>query len=318
MSTFEPYRILSILTVLMVLGCQGSVEKQEEVFLFSYFKNNGEDGLHLAYSYDGLKWEALNDDKSFLTPELSKDKLMRDPCIIKGPDGKFHMVWTVSWQEKGIGYANSADLINWSEQQFIPVMQHEESTQNSWAPELFYDEEQEQYLIFWASTVSDQFLETANQAEDSWNHRIYYTTTKDFEEFTATEIFVEPGFNVIDATIARNKSKYFMIIKDETLLPEAQKTLHVLESDNPYNWNVSISEAISNHWVEGPTITKIGDEWMVYFDQYRAHKFGAVKSKDLKNWDDISDQIEFPDGIRHGTVFKVSKDVFDGLKGMGG
>ena len=318
MSAFKTYCILSILTVFMVLGCQDKVEKQEEVFLFSYFKNNGEDGLHLAYSYDGLKWEALNDDKSFLTPELSKDKLMRDPCIIKGPDGKFHMVWTVSWEEKGIGYANSSDLINWSEQQFIPVMQHEESTKNSWAPELFYDEVKEQYLIFWASTVSDKFLETANQAEDSWNHRIYYTTTKDFEEFAETEIFVEPGFNVIDATIARNESQYFMIIKDETLLPEAQKTLHVLESDNPYNWNVSISEAISNHWVEGPTITKIGNEWIVYFDQYRAHKFGAVKSKDLKTWDNITDQIEFPDGIRHGTVFKVSKDVFDGFKGMGG
>ncbi len=300
--------------VFITLGCQDR-SKEEEVFLFSYFKNNGEDGLHLAYSYDGLKWEALNDDKSFLTPQLSKDKLMRDPCIIKGPDGKFHMVWTVSWEEKGIGYANSSDLINWSEQKFIPVMQHEELTQNSWAPELFYDEVKEQYLIFWASTVSDKFLETANQAEDSWNHRIYYTTTKDFEDFAETEIFVEPGFNVIDATIARNESQYFMIIKDETLLPEAQKNLHVLESDNPYNWNVSISEAISNHWVEGPTITKIGDEWMVYFDQYRAHKFGAVKSKDLKTWDNISDQIEFPDGIRHGTVFKVSKDVLDGLKG---
>ena len=318
MNAFKTYRILSILTVFMVLGCQDKVEKEDDVFLFSYFKNNGEDGLHLAYSYDGLKWEALNDDKSFLTPELSKDKLMRDPCVIKGPDGKFHMVWTVSWEEKGIGYANSADLINWSEQKFIPVMQHEESTKNSWAPELFYDEVKEQYLIFWASTVSDKFLETANQAEDSWNHRIYYTTTKDFEEFAETEIFVEPGFNVIDATIARNESQYFMIIKDETLLPEAQKTLHVLESDNPYNWNVSISDAISNHWVEGPTITKIGEEWIVYFDQYRAHKFGAVKSKDLKTWDNISDQIEFPDGIRHGTVFKVSKDVFDGLKGMGG
>lgn len=315
MNAFKAYGIMAILMVFIIQGCQDSVEKQEEVFLFSYFKNNGEDGLHLAYSYDGLKWEALNGDKSFLTPELSKDKLMRDPCIIKGPDGKFHMVWTVSWEEKGIGYANSADLINWSEQQFIPVMQHEESTQNSWAPELFYDEVKEQYLIFWASTVSDQFLETANQAEDNWNHRIYYTTTKDFEEFAETEIFIEPGFNVIDATIARNESQYFMIIKDETLLPEAQKTLHVLESDNLYNWNVSISEAISNHWVEGPTITKIGDEWMVYFDQYREHKFGAVKSKDLKSWSDISDQIEFPDGIRHGTVFKVSKDVLDGLKG---
>ena len=165
--------------------------------MFSYFKNNGEDGLHLAYSNDGLKWKALNNDKSFLIPELSKDKLMRDPCIIKEPDGKFHMVWTVSWEENGIGYANSVDLINWSEQIFIPVMQHANKTKNSWAPELFYDDEKQQYLIFWASTVSDRFTETANQAEESWNHRMYYTTTKDFKFFSETKILLNQALMLL-------------------------------------------------------------------------------------------------------------------------
>ena len=161
------HQLISTVILILFLGCK--TKTGDEVFLFSYFKNNGEDGLHLAYSNDGLKWKALNNDKSFLIPELSKDKLMRDPCIIKGPDGKFHMVWTVSWEENGIGYANSVDLINWSEQIFIPVMQHANKTKNSWAPELFYDDEKQQYLIFWASTVSDRFTETANQAEESWN-----------------------------------------------------------------------------------------------------------------------------------------------------
>ena len=196
------HQLISTVILILFLGCK--TKTGDEVFLFSYFKNNGEDGLHLAYSNDGLKWKALNNDKSFLIPELSKDKLMRDPCIIKGPDGKFHMVWTVSWEENGIGYANSVDLINWSEQIFIPVMQHANKTKNSWAPELFYDDEKQQYLIFWASTVSDRFTETANQAEESWNHRMYYTTTKDFKFFSETKIFVEPGFNVIDATISKN------------------------------------------------------------------------------------------------------------------
>ena len=303
----------SILLASILLGC---TNHDNEVFLFSYFKNNGEDGLHLAYSTDGLKWEALNDDKSFLTPVLSKDKLMRDPCIIKGPDERFHMVWTVSWEEKGIGYANSSDLINWSEQKFIPVMEHEKAAKNSWAPELFYDSEKEQYLFFWTSTVSDKFLETENQAEDNWNHRIYYTTTKDFKEFTDTKIFVEPGFNVIDATISQDGSTYFMIIKDETLLPEAKKSLHVLTSQDPYDWNGSISDAISWSWVEGPTVTKIGDDWIVYFDQYKEQRFGAIKSKNLKNWEDISNELVFPEGIRHGTVFKVSKDVLSRLNSL--
>jgi|GEM_PF-5772697 len=29
----------------------------KNIYIFSYFVGNGEDGLHLAYSYDGLKWE---------------------------------------------------------------------------------------------------------------------------------------------------------------------------------------------------------------------------------------------------------------------
>jgi hypothetical protein len=41
---------------------------------------------------------------------------------------------------------------------------------------------------------------------------------------------------------------------------------------------------------------------------------GAVRSKDLKNWEDISDQISFPEGTRHGTVFKVSQKVLENLK----
>ena len=92
---------------------------QKNVYLFSYFKGNGEDGLHLAYSNDGYSFTALKGDSSFLTPTVSKDKLMRDPCILKGQDGLFHMVWTVSWKDKGIGHASSKDLIHWSEQQFF-------------------------------------------------------------------------------------------------------------------------------------------------------------------------------------------------------
>lgn len=304
--------LIFIILLHVIYGCKSSSD--EDVYMFSYFKNNGEDGLHLAYSIDGLKWEALKNDESFLIPQLSSDKLMRDPCIIKGPDGKFHMVWTVSWSEKGIGYANSLDLINWSEQKFIPVMEHEKSTKNSWAPELFYDKKNEQYLIFWASTVSEKYTETENQSEGNWNHRMYFTTTKDFINFSETKIFLEPGFNVIDATISNYDSSYFMVIKDETYLPEAKKTLHILFSDNLYDWDVSISDAISWSWVEGPTITKINDDWVIYFDQYKKGSFGAITSSNLLKWEDISEEIKLPNGIRHGTIFKVSKSVISKIK----
>src|SRR5688572_738942 len=120
--------IRSVFSWLIIFSVQMVVAQQPgEVYLFSYFKSNGEDGLHLAYSHDGFKWIPFKNDSSFLKPAVASDKLMRDPCIIRGADGLFHMVWTVSWNDKGIGYANSPDLVHWSKQEFIPAMRHEDS-----------------------------------------------------------------------------------------------------------------------------------------------------------------------------------------------
>lgn len=71
------------LSLLLFLSLVSFSAEKDKVFLFSYFKGNGEDGLHLAFSRDGLNFTALNNDKSFLTPKVGVSKLMRDPCIIK-------------------------------------------------------------------------------------------------------------------------------------------------------------------------------------------------------------------------------------------
>jgi len=287
---------------------------EKEVYMFSYFKGNGEDGLHLAYSEDGYKWKSLKNDTSFLTPKVGKDKLMRDPCIIKGGDGLFHMVWTVSWTDKGIGYANSKDLINWSEQQFIPVMQHEQATRNTWAPEITYDEESKEYMIYWASTIVGAFPETQTTDDNGYNHRMYYTTTKDFKSFNETKLLYEPGFNVIDATIKKQEDKFIMFLKDETKKP-VRKNLKIAFADKLTGPYTKASEPITgNYWAEGPTVINIDGSWMVYFDKYRDHKYGAIKSTDLKSWKDISDEIQFPKGTRHGSIFKISFEEFSKLK----
>ncbi|MEJ5995689.1 glycoside hydrolase family 43 protein [Pedobacter sp. Du54] len=284
-----------------------STSAQRKVYLFSYFNNNGQDGLHLAYSKDGYQWKALKNDKSFLAPMVSKDKLMRDPCIIKGADGLFHMVWTVSWKDKGIGYASSKDLITWSEQQFIPVMAKEEGARNTWAPEITYDSATKTYMIYWATTIIGRFPETASKADDGYNHRIYYVITKDFKSFSETKLLYDPGFNVIDATIVKDKDRFIMFLKDETRNPD-QKNLKIAFSDKlngPYS---KASEKITgNYWAEGPTILKIGREWLVYFDKYREHNYGAIKSSDLQNWTDVSTKISLPKGIRHGSILTIKK-----------
>lgn len=282
-------------------------QHSKDPYLFAYFKGNGEDGLHLAYSEDAYHWKALKEDKSFLTPTVSKDKLMRDPCIIRGADGLFHMVWTVSWKDKGIGYASSKDLINWSTQQFIPVMAKEDGARNTWAPEITYDPISKTYMIYWATTIINRFPETASKADDGYNHRIYYVTTKDFKTYSETKLLYDPGFNVIDATIVKDKGRFVMFLKDETREP-AQKNLKIAFSDQPTGPYTAASAPITGkYWAEGPTVLRKGGDWLVYFDKYRDHKYGAIRSSDLQNWTDVSEQISLPKGLRHGTILQIRK-----------
>ncbi len=283
-----------------------------QVYLFSYFKNNGQDGLHLAYSYDGYHFSALNNDESVLSPMVADDKLMRDPCIIQGPDQKFQMVWTVSWNDRGIGYASSADLINWSEQRFIPVMQDEPTARNCWAPEIIYDADSAQYMIYWATTIPERFAAGESQGDGGYNHRMYYTTTRDFVTFGPTKLLYDEGFNVIDAVIKKIEGEYLMFLKDETRNP-AKKHIRIARSQSLYGGYKLISEPISPDWVEGPTVTNVDGKWVLYYDEYTRHQMGAVQSADLKNWEVINDSISFPEGTRHGTIFKVDEPVLNRL-----
>ena len=281
--------------------------KKDEVLLFAYFKGNGEDGLHLASSPDGLQWQALNGDKSLLTPTVSKDKLMRDPCIIRGKDGLFHMVWTTSWHDRGIGYASSKDLVHWSPQQYLPVMKQEPTAKNCWAPEITYDAQQKQYLIYWATTIPGRFSAGETTADGGNNHRIYYVATTDFKTYTPAKLLYDKNFNVIDATVQPAGKRFVMILKDETREP-AQKNLRVAFADQaagPYG--APSAPITGKYWAEGPTAIQLGDKWLVYFDKYTEHKYGAVTSTDLEHWADISDQVAFPKGTRHGTVLRITK-----------
>ncbi len=296
-----------MLGLALMLSCQMILAQQtNKVYLFSYFKNNGQDGLHLAYSYEGFKWTALKNDQSFLKPLLSKDSLMRDPCIIRGADNKFHMVWTVSWNDRGIGYASSPDLINWSEQQYIPVMAHEDSARNCWAPEITYDAKKKQYMIYWATTIPGRFAAGDTSGDAKYNHRMYYVTTKGFKKFSKTKLLYDKGFNVIDASIVPDGKRFIMFLKDETRYPP-QKNIRVATSKKLTGRYSTPSIPITgNYWAEGPTVIKMADQWVVYFDKYRDHKYGAVASTNLINWTDISDKIQMPAGIRHGTAFTIT------------
>jgi hypothetical protein len=274
-------------------------------YVFSYFKGNGEDGLHLAYSEDGLKWRALNGDSAFFKPTVGREKLTRDPSIVRGPDGTYHMVWTAGWNEHGFGYARSKDLITWTDETYVPVMAHEPTALNTWAPEIFYDAPRSRYLIFWATTIPGRFKGDSLGDANKYNHRIYYVTTSDFATFSKAKILYDHDFSVIDAFMIRDGARYVMFLKDETLKPP-QKNIRLAYAERPEGpWTRPTTRITGDYWAEGPTALRVGDRWIVYFDRYREHRYGALSSPDLKTWGDATSQLVMPPGIRHGTAFRV-------------
>jgi hypothetical protein len=283
----------------------------DPAYLFTYFIGNGEDGLHLAWSADGYTWKRLNGGRSYLTPKVGKSKLMRDPCIVRGPDGTFHMVWTSGWNENNIGYASSRDLVTWSEQKEVPVMAHEPTVLNSWAPEIVYDAARREYLIFWASTIPGRFPKTEGSSEERYNHRMYATTTKDFVTFSPTRLFYDPGFSVIDATFVVRPDGPRLIVKDETRHPP-KKYLQVAGAGGLHGPFGALAPPFTplGVWVEGPTAALVDGYVVVYFDAYIEKRYGAMRSRDLVTWEDVSAKMHFPDEgtpqrMRHGTVIQV-------------
>jgi hypothetical protein len=253
----------------------------------------------------------LGGGRPYLRPEVGEEKIMRDPCLYRGPDGVFRLVWTTGWTGKTIGYASSRDLLTWSEQKAIPVMAHEPEVQNCWAPELIWDPAKQHYLIFWSSTILGRFPETAmSNKRPERNHRIYATTTTDFATFTPTRLLYDGGFNVIDATLAPNGGEWLMFVKNETVQPKTEKNIRLVRAPAPEGPFGEASPPITgDYWAEGPSALKVGGEWRVYFDKHMLNAIGLVRSRDLKTWEDVSDKVSFPKDARHGTVLAVSREI---------
>lgn len=310
----------------LVAGCASTGPRADDgdAYLFAYFIGNGEDGLHLAGSRDGYRWEALGGSKSYLAPAVGKARLMRDPSILRGPDGTYHMVWTSGWNETGIGYASSRDLVHWSAQRELPVMAHEPTTLNAWAPEIAWDGKRGEFLIFWSSTIPGRFARTAGAGDsagtEKYNHRIYATTTRDFAAFTPTRLFYDPGFSVIDATFLRSDRGDYLLVKDETRYPP-RKYLQLARAPDLQGPFEALGAPITppGLWTEGPTALQVGADVIVYFDAYTAKRYGALRSRDLVHWDDVTMQMHFPDEgtarrMRHGTAIKVPAALLDSLR----
>ena len=284
-------------------------------WLFAGFKRDSKDGVYCAISLDGYHWKLANAGKP-LVPATEPGELMRDPFIQRAPDGSFRMVWTWAWYDpQMIGYSESKDLLTWTRHRELPVMAAQPGARNVWAPALYYEPAQKRWLIFWASTIPGRFPGD-DSGDGGLNHRIYSTTTADFQTFTPAKVFFNPGFSAIDATIlpptAPNKP-FTLIFKDERKTPLEK---HLLTATGPTfegPWT-NISEPISETWSEGAAIIPVADGYLAYYDHYsQGQHYGAIFSADLLHWSDALSKIDFPAGMRHGSFIQITQAEYDRL-----
>ncbi|MEY4384923.1 MAG: hypothetical protein RLY20_206 [Verrucomicrobiota bacterium] len=292
---------LVAVSLLGAMGCAAQPGKPDvaDCYLMATFRNNGEDGLHLQWSTNAFNWQTLGDDRSYLAPTVGESKLMRDPCLIQGPDGTFHLVWTTSWTGKTIGYASSKDLVKWTEPVAIPVMADVPNCKLCWAPEIRYDARNNNYLIYWSSSLTDE-------KPEYW--RTYACTTTDFKTFTKAKLFFDPGHSQIDGSILEADGKFLLFYKHSW---QGNRFATADKLEGPYT---NSSPMFSDEGWEGGWPMRFSDGYLLYLDHFRSRdRMGLWYSKDLTSWSNITSQATFPRGTLHCSVLKVKRALLEPL-----
>jgi hypothetical protein len=202
---------IAVTIAVMIPVSPGSAE---EVFLLSYFKGNGETGVYLACSENGLTFTDLNDGRPVFTPpRWPGQDLTRDPSIVYR-EGLFRMVWTSSWTGECFGAATSPDLRQWSQPVQVRPFTNwpaDDRPGNTWAPEVHWDPVRKNYAILWSSATvgvegngghNSGGLEkdpARNVKPDPRHHRTFLSRTSDFQSFSDAQVFFTPGVSQIDA-----------------------------------------------------------------------------------------------------------------------
>ncbi|GIH03307.1 hypothetical protein Rhe02_13740 [Rhizocola hellebori] len=214
-------------------------------------------GLHLAVSTDALNWVPLNQNNPVVTPTAGTGGL-RDPFILRKQNDQFVVVATdlagtdFTQPNQFIHVWDSVDLRSFTG--YRRVRMHTMNT-HTWAPEAFWDAARGQYAIIYSAFNGTRDVTMVN-----------YTT--DFVTVSAAQVFFDPGFNVLDATMhlgGGTNYLYYKNLVNGRLYGARSNTL------NPGSFNSGIYTAgVVNGGIEAPIVVKAYDrnEWWLWGDSY--------------------------------------------------
>lgn len=281
--------------------------------------------IYFSVSQDGTNWTTLNSGKPVLVSNVG-EKGVRDPHIIRSPEGdKYFIVATDlsihnrkddpnRWGtcqtagSQSIVIWESVDMVNWSEERLIKVAK--DNAGCAWAPESVYDDEKNQYMVFWASKV----------AEDNYSkQRVYRSYTSDFKTFTEPEVYIEGDKCNIDTTFIKDNGVYYRFTKDESHSSVVMEKSTSLDGDfeevSTYTINGIAGNTVTGY--EGPTAYKINGEnkWCLLLDYYsKSQGYKPFITEDISKGVFVSgEDFNFDEKYRHGTVMAITQKEYDAL-----
>ncbi|MFJ7180728.1 family 43 glycosylhydrolase [Streptomyces massasporeus] len=307
-------------------------------YLFAYFTGEGTaDGEQIRYALsrgnDPLHWRELNAGKPVLT-STTGEKGLRDPFVIRSPKGdKFYLIATDlrmyqnssgSWDQvqrhgsKSIMVWESTDLVHWTDQRLVKVSP--DSAGNTWAPEAYWDDEQDAYVVFWASKL---YADDDPDHKGSTYNKMLYATTKDFRTFSEPKVWNDPGYSVIDSTVVKYKDEYYRYTKDERDPGSSSPCSKFITGEKSTSLTSTtydfVADCIGKGAMdrgEGPTVFKSNTEkkWYLFIDEYGGRGYVPFETTDLASgtWTPSANH-QLPASPRHGTVLPVTQQEYDRL-----
>jgi hypothetical protein len=180
-----------------------------------------------------------------------------------------------------------------------------------WAPSAVWDDESQQFYVFWAS----RFYEAADTDHNSIAglDRIRYATTKDFKTFTPPADYIADGTPVIDQEFQYlgQPGHFTRFIKNETvnqiyqenttggLLGSWERVPGYVTSGSPWEGTASYADNL------------VAGKYHIFLDNYT--EYVPFESTDLEIWT-ASNRDGFPTGLKHGSVTQVTQAELDAIK----
>lgn len=235
---------------------QVSSGEPQSAYLLSYFKEHVH-SLHFAVSRDGYSFTDVNNGAPVLSGAvIAGQKGIRDPYLMRGPDGAFYLTMTdlhiyarqeglrtTDWERPASRYGwgnnraiilmKSRDLIHWTAARvdLTRLFRGYRDMGIAWAPEAFYDPARRRMMVYFSTRMGT-----------GRNSLVYSYADPHFRTLTIRPrpLFASPraGKSVVDGDITRVGGRYRLLFSTD---------------DGAGNIRQAVSDRLTSGYVYDPT-----------------------------------------------------------------